>query len=167
MSQFSVATTATNVPTSFITDSGTAIPVANVININGASGITTSGSGNSIIINLLENTIRGTGTTVGTTPLDLITYSPTDQKGFSLQGLVVGYDLANNVAIGGEIIAVGRKSGTVTIVSPMNNSVSVDASLSNGSFTMVASGASFILRVRGDIGHTIAWSAYLNINQTP
>src|ERR1700750_1425334 len=38
------------VPTSFVTDSGTAIPVAHVLDIIGGSGITTSAVGNNITI---------------------------------------------------------------------------------------------------------------------
>jgi hypothetical protein len=41
-----------NVPTSFVTNSGTATPVANVVDIVGGSGITTMGGGNTIMISL-------------------------------------------------------------------------------------------------------------------
>lgn len=45
------------IPTSFVTDSGTAIPLVNVLKILGGTGITTSGSGNTVTI-----TASGTGT---------------------------------------------------------------------------------------------------------
>jgi hypothetical protein len=56
MSQSGIATFVVQVlpptvPTSFLTNSGTAIPLANVIEILGGPGITTSGSGNVVTIN--------------------------------------------------------------------------------------------------------------------
>ena len=38
------------VPTSFVTNSGTAIPIGNVLEVLGINGITTSGSGNTVTI---------------------------------------------------------------------------------------------------------------------
>ena len=54
MSQSGALNLNTNIPgsvsESFVTNSGTAIPVANVINILGSGGITTSGSGNTVTV---------------------------------------------------------------------------------------------------------------------
>lgn len=38
------------IATQFVTDSGTAIPSANILNVLGGSGVTTTGSGNTILI---------------------------------------------------------------------------------------------------------------------
>lgn len=49
------ASTGSTVATSYVTDAGTAVPSAGVLHVNGASGVTTSGAGNTI-------TITGSGT---------------------------------------------------------------------------------------------------------
>jgi hypothetical protein len=59
--------TAGTVATSYVEDSGTAIPVAGVLNIKGGSGITTSGAGNTVTItnsfgNLTFNEDTGSAT---------------------------------------------------------------------------------------------------------
>jgi len=172
MSQFSVGTAAYVLPgsvaQSFVTQSGTAVPVANSLTINGANGITTSASGSTVTITLAENTLTGTVTTVGAVGGTLISFTPVNNKGFSLQGLVVGYDTTNNVVIGGEVIAVGRNSsGNVVIVSPQNNSISYDPALAPGNFFVSQSAGNVTLVVAGVSGYTINWSGYLNVNQSP
>lgn len=45
-----IATNSPSIPTSFVTNSGTATPAANTLNILGGTDITTSGSGNTVTI---------------------------------------------------------------------------------------------------------------------
>ena len=43
------------VATSYVTDDGTAIPAANILNVNGGVGTATSGSGNTIVITVTDD----------------------------------------------------------------------------------------------------------------
>lgn len=171
MSQFFLNVAGTpSVPTSFITDSGTAIPAANILNVvtagGGTQGISTSGSGNTITITLTSVT-TGTGTTVGATTADLITISPTDLKSFSVQCLIAGYDSINDEMFGGELLGTGRKNVNVTIVGGPDKTIGNDTNLASGDYDLVASGASFVVRVTGVAGRTINWSARLNYVTSP
>ena len=61
MSGYWVATNGnvpSNVPINFVTNFGTATSAANVINIVGAGGTTTSGSGNTVTINTVANSMN-------------------------------------------------------------------------------------------------------------
>lgn len=174
MSQFYQGVTAgvlpPSVPTSFATDSGTATPAANILNVvtpgGGTQGISTSGSGNTITITLAAQT-TGTGTTIGATTADLITVTPTNLKSFSIQCLIAGYDLVNDQMFGGELLGTGRKNGTVTIVGGPDKTKGNDVGLVAADYDLVASGGTFIVRVTGVAGRTINWQARLVYISSP
>lgn len=46
-----------NIPTSFVTDNGTATPAMNILNVNGGTGVTTSapGSSNQIVVTVIND----------------------------------------------------------------------------------------------------------------
>src|SRR5260221_7609617 len=93
-----ITTSMPSVPTSFVTNSGTAVPAANVLNVLGSIGVTTTGSGNTITITTAESGYVGTGTTIDNQIINVLVVSTTANQAFVCTCQVIGYDSANDVA---------------------------------------------------------------------
>ncbi len=154
------------VPTSFVTDVGTAVPAANILNVvtpgGGTQGIITSGSGNTITITLNETTLTGTVTTVGAVTGDVITFALGAVPGvYTFDCKIAGFATAGGpLGAGYTIVGSVRTTGAAAVLIP---SQAVDAfeegALVAGSGTLVVSGNNAIFRVLGTAGTTINWKA--------
>ena len=98
-----------SVPTSFVTDAGVAIPVANILNVLGGEGIDTSGAGNTV-------TISGEDATAAAT------------AGAANKG-IASFDSASFTVTGGFVQLIGGGSAI--------SSVNVDAATAPGTDPVV------------------------------
>lgn len=108
-----------SVPTSFITNAGTAIPSSNVLHVVGGTGISTSGSGSTL-------TITATSSFIGTLNGDTGTASGASVNVYA----ATGFDNGSTVKI------VGNNASTLTLqMHDGNDNVIIGRASGNGSMT--------------------------------
>jgi hypothetical protein len=159
------------VPTSFVTDSGTAVPSSNTLNdlggspsvVNNNNGFTTSGSGNTVS-NSLTNKLNGTGTTVGAATADVFTFTMNNTNLGTTPGVMVltaqvcAFEPTTPAGAVYEVIAGIRTTGSATtVVGTTDFTVVEDAVLSANDIDIILSGNDVILRVTGSAGLTQNW----------
>jgi hypothetical protein len=142
-----------SVPEAFVTDSGTAIPAANVLNVvtpgGGTQGIKTTGAGSTITISLNPNT--NMVTTTGHTSANIGPAIPVaTNSAITVRSDIVGFDKTANLAVGGELIGLARNiAGVVTIVGVPDSTKNNDPALHDCSWTLIASGTNIFVQVTG------------------
>lgn len=157
------------VATSYVTDvNSPAIPAANVLNVpgntsssNNAHGIQTDGSSGSNTLTVqLTNRLQGTGTTVGATTADIVTFSLGATPGtFFFTFQIAAFESGTPSGAGYGSFSTARTTGAAaTIVGDTDSVVHEEAALITTDFNLVASGNNVILRVTGVAGLTVDWS---------
>ena len=165
MSQYatSVAGTVT-IATSFVTDSGTAVPAANILNVlatdvttNNVNGIQTSSTGNNTLTISLTNRLQGTAQTIGAVTGDIITFGLGGATAvFRFEFLVAGEDAGTGDGVGYSVWGAARTDGaTATIIQTPFVDADEDATLSAAEINLIASANNVILRFTGVAGQTI------------
>lgn len=161
------------VPTSFITDSGTVIPSANIVTLNGATASTNNTNGITVIANPdassnglveLTNRIPGTATVVGATTEDIFTFSlGASAAVYRFFILVTGRDTAGafvGEGVGYTMNATARTTGAAaSIIQTPEIDADEEAGLTAASMSFIASGNNVILRATGVAGETISYRA--------
>ncbi len=158
------------VPTSFVTDDGTAIPAANVLNVlgidsteNNVSGILTRANPN--LSNNLEivitNRLQGTGSTVGAVTADIITFALSAVAHvYTFDFSIAGFSSGSSEGVGYTLVGSVRSDGATATVLPNQTLDNFEeGALVACTALMVASGNNVILRVTGTAGTTIQWGA--------
>jgi hypothetical protein len=159
------------VPTSFDTDSGTAIPVTNVLDIVGgdsnadsAEGIQTTGATNVVTVEL-TNRVTASGSTAGAASDDILVAS-FDASPFSgTAGIynfnvqVACFDSGNSVGACYHLYGGIRTNGTTPVLlgSDFDGFVHEDSAISAASVMADITGNDLVLDVQGVAGFNLEW----------
>lgn len=180
MSNAFLLTSASNLPpqvaTSYTTDNGTAVPALNILDVRGIDvtenndngikvegGLAETGAANRVQVQL-TNRLQNTGSTVGATSADIITFPLTVVGAYQFKLNVVAYNSTSSLSAAYDILGGVRFDGANAVLT--NNPITNDdeeGTMSNCDLDIVVSGANAILRVTGyaDGGtdQTINWGA--------
>lgn len=148
------------VPTSFVSDSGVAIPVLNILNVVGGTGITTTGSGNTLVVKLANSGVSFT-TTVGavTSQVTIINLGAIPSVGLFVSK-VVGFDAGGSGNSCAYYIIRAAKTDGVTASTVGEESLSEfeDTAFIPADARATVSGNSVTITVTGVAGFTIDWT---------
>jgi hypothetical protein len=164
-----------SVPTSFVTDSGTAVPVANVLNVvtpgGGTQGIMTSGSGSTITITVTPQDITGSVTTTGAQTLPVITFPLGAVPGvYTFDATIAGFaksGIGSPLGAGFTIVGSIRTTGAAaTLIPTQVVDHFEEGALSAASALLGVSGNNAVINVTGvtdgAAGFVIDWTAFMN-----
>jgi hypothetical protein len=166
MSQFYIGTIAGALPpsvaTSYVTNSGTAVPAANVLNVLGTNGINTSGLGSTVTISL-QNSFIANVTTVGAVTANLFSI-PLSAIGnvYAVEVRIAGVDVTNLVGIGFKLFGTILSEGSVaSLILPDDKFKDESPADINADANFIVSGNNMIVQVLGVAGATINWGGFL------
>ena len=157
------------IPTSFVTDSGTAVPAANILNIltndtssQNDNGIQDTGAGNTVTI-FLTNRSTGLVTTADATLTTIITLPLGAVAGtFYVYGNVQAFDAATPSSGAYSYSGGFRTDGvTATELGTEVHDEFEDPALVTSDIFISASGNNVILQVQGVAATSINWGALL------
>jgi hypothetical protein len=151
------------VPTTFVTDSGTAIPALNILNVvtpgSGTQGISTSASGNTVTITLSEPKLSGTGTTAGAVTSNIIILPLGAVPGvYTFDAQISGFDPTNDIGVGYTLVGAVRTSGAAAVlISGQDLDQFEEAGMEDADAAISVSGNTAIFSVTGVAGHNMDW----------
>ena len=156
-----------SVPTQFDADTGSANPVANILNLlgddttaNNVNGMQTTAAGNTVTIEL-TNRLQGTGATVGAVTADIVTFAlGVSATVYRFNFDVVGRETTTGDGLGYLVLGTAKTDGiTASIVATVYTDDDEAAALLGASITLVAVGNTVVLRSTGVAATNISYSA--------
>lgn len=157
-----------DIATSYVLDVGTAIPAANILNVNGFSvetdtvyGLQTIASpdmSNELEI-ALTNRFYGTTSTIGigTSTIMLLTLAlGMGNLSYRFQAEIVGRDVGSGQTVGYTIFGSAKTNGaTASIVETPYQDIDQDSPLFSSTLSIVTSGNNILFNVTGTLGFLI------------
>jgi hypothetical protein len=170
MSQSGTNNTAGSLPptvaTTYTADTGSASPAANNLNVfgidstaNNANGITTTGATDTLSV-VLTNRLQGTGSAVGATTDDLVTFDAGGTAGtYAITIDCSLFESTTPAGAGYHIRGSVRTTGAAaTVIGTPDEFVNEEAALAGCDVDLIASGNDIIIRGTGTAGLTTNFS---------
>ncbi len=158
-----------SVATTYVTDvNSPAIPALNILNVlgndttaNNDNGIRTDGSSGSNTLTVqLTNRLQGSGSTIGATTADIVTFTPTVVGTYKLKFETAAYNTTSTLGAGYDVFGAIRFDGVNSNVCGSADTIdNEEGAMSACDIDIIVSGASAILRVTGYAAQTINWGA--------
>lgn len=183
MSQFFINNTSAApppvVPTSFVTQNGTAVPAANILIVDGfdsvenndngiitKGGVVGTGTANEVDV-VLTNRATGQVTTSNATVTTIITFSLGATAGlFTIFGYTSGFIPASNQGGSYDYVVSARTDGvTATEIGSEFAITFEDAIMAPSDILATVSGNNVLIQVMGVVGTTIHWDSKFEYRQ--
>ncbi len=160
------------IPTSFVTQDGTAVPAANILIVNGfdsaennANGIITkggvvgTGTANEVDV-VITNRIQSNATTNGAVTTPIITFPLTVVGTYAIECRVAAYNTTSTLGAGYSVFGTARFDGVnANLCGTPDKIINEEGTMSNANVTMTVSGADVLINGVGYLAQVINWSA--------
>ena len=150
------------VPTSFVTNDGTAIPAANILNVLGGSGVETYADpnlSNNLYIKI-QNSVTDTGQTINAQTITLSTFDCSVPGTYFFTTQLAAYTATGPAGVGGELYTTVISDGvTATVLGDTDAISHISMSITDVDYVISTSGLNAELQVTGAVGFTINWGA--------
>ncbi len=160
------------VPTSFITQDGTAVPAANILLVNGfdsdenndngiitKGGVVGTGTSNEVDV-VITNRVTGTTTTVGLASSTIATYTPSVVGTYAFEFRISVYNTTSLLGAGYSLFGAIRFDGVNSNVCDIfDEIINEEAAMTALDITVSVSGANILVVGTGYAAQTINWAA--------
>lgn len=160
------------VPTSFVTQDGTAVPLANILIVNGfdssenndngiitKGGVVGTGTSNEVDV-VITNRLQGTNQSIGLSTVPLITFTPIVIGTYAIECRISAYNTTSSLGAGYSLFGSARFDGVNSnLCGTADRIVNEEGTMSSANATFTVSGANIVVNGVGYAAQTINWSA--------